>query len=417
MRHLNVVTSMENSSVFQNDSSTWNCSVDCFTTQEVTTTGTAHAEQDKNPVLVILDYINYGLLPFLLLLGLTGNTLTLLVMNTKKFANQTSRLFLTALSISDTTLLLAQPFNKAFVIQLFGVDLRALSDVGCKIFFVAFRTAKMTSSWFLVFLCLERFIAVWFPLKAKMICTKRVALAGIFVVYSSIGIYNSVWSYASKIVHGNVCHPDQYDRSNWREVEIFGRFIITGLTIYSIIPTIILAIVTPLIIIRITSRAKMMRKMTTKTKRQQADKNKITIMLVGVMVAYIALISPVTALHMTAYFARLNAFGVSSTGFMIFREVSQMLEQVNYAINFFLYILTSSTFRGALYDVVCIRKINNYRKSLAGSKSKFEKESGSSPPTNWRNKSGRSLGESSLNSSVKKNGENKEVYTVSKEDP
>ncbi|KAK3092773.1 hypothetical protein FSP39_007072 [Pinctada imbricata] len=313
-----------------------------------------------HPVIVVLNYVNYVILPVFLVLGLTGNTLTILAMNTKRFANQTSRLFLTALSLSDSVLLLTQPFNKLFVINILGMDLRALTDVGCKAFFVIFKTAKMTSSWFVVFLCLERFVAVWFPMKLKSIFTRTVALVGIAVVYLVIGTYTSVWSYASQIVDGKVCHPDVYDKKDAYEVQRFGRFITTGLAIYSMIPIAILLVITPMIIIKLVVRAKAMRKMTNKTNKKAETKT--TAMLLGVMVAYILLIVPVTCLHMSAFVLRLNAFGRSSLGFMIFREVSQILEQINYAINFFLYVLSSSSFRGALTDVVCFKAIAFFRR-------------------------------------------------------
>lgn len=80
----------------------------------------------------IISYINYFLLPVLLVLGLTGNTLTVIIMQTKRYTHLTSRLFLIALALSDSFLLLTQPFNKDFVLTLLGTDLRALSNVGCK---------------------------------------------------------------------------------------------------------------------------------------------------------------------------------------------------------------------------------------------------------------------------------------------
>ncbi|KAK3093322.1 hypothetical protein FSP39_014080 [Pinctada imbricata] len=314
-------------------------------------------------VIVVLNYVNYVLLPVFLVLGLTGNTLTIMVMNNKKFVNQTSTLFLTALSLSDTVLLLTQPFNKVFVMKLFGLDLRALSNIGCKIFFIIFKTSKMTSSWFLVLLCFERFVAVWFPLKAKTICTRRYAFIAIAAVYLVIGSYTSIWSYASNIDEKGICHPDQYDKSDPVEVQKFGRFIIGGVSLYSLIPTTILLTLTPLIVVQLFRRAKMFGKMSSQSKKKQSDTNKTTVMLVGVMFAYVILILPVTGLHLFAFIFRLNAFGSGSLGWAIYREVSQILEQINYCINFFLYVLSSSLFRGALNDLLCFKKLRTLKRS------------------------------------------------------
>ncbi|XP_052699546.1 neuromedin-U receptor 2-like [Crassostrea angulata] len=302
----------------------------------------------------VLSYINYFLLPLLLVLGLTGNTLTIIIMQTKRFTHLTSRIFLIALALSDSVLLLTQPFNKNFILTLFQTDLRALSNVGCKAFFVIFKTAKMSSSWFLVFICWERFVAVWFPLKAKLICTKRVAVGLILAVYIFIFTYTSVWSYASQITPKGICHPDVYDKSDPNEVSRFGAFLLGGLSIYSLIPMCFLITMTPMIALKLTRHGQKRKSMVGKSARKATsqDTNRTTIMLVGVMVAYILLISPVTALHMSAFFLRVNAFGSNALGFLVFKEVSQILEQINYAINFFLYVLTSSMFRQGFKEIL-----------------------------------------------------------------
>ncbi|XP_062604865.1 neuromedin-U receptor 2-like [Saccostrea cucullata] len=327
---------------------TENCSVLCDNSTDVAAT------QTLKKAMEILSYTNYVLLPLLLVLGLTGNTLTVIIMQTKRYSHLTSRLFLIALALSDSVLLLTQPLNKNFVLMYLGTDLRALSSIGCKAFFVIFKTAKMSSSWFLVFICWERFVAVWFPLKAKIICTKRVAVALIVLVYVFILTYTSIWSYASQITKNNICHPDVYDKSDPYEVSRFGTFLLGGLSIYSLIPMCFLVTMTPLISIKLSRQGRKRKSMMGKSVRRKTasqDTNRTTVMLVGVMVAYILLISPVTALHMSAFFLRLNAFGSNALGFLVFKEVSQILEQLNYAINFFLYVLTSSMFRNGLEEL------------------------------------------------------------------
>lgn len=130
---------------------------------------------------------NYVILPTFLVIGLFGNSLTIATMVSKEFRNLTSRYILICLALSDTTLILTQPFNKLFVRKLLGYDVRAISDVGCKTFFHIFKTAKMTSSWLIVLLCFERFVAVVIPLKAKSIITKKTIFAMIALDYIFIG--------------------------------------------------------------------------------------------------------------------------------------------------------------------------------------------------------------------------------------
>ncbi|XP_060075405.1 lysophosphatidic acid receptor 6-like [Ylistrum balloti] len=304
-------------------------------------------------ILEVLQHANYFLLPTFLLLGLTGNGLTIIIMTTRRYAHLTSRLLLMALAISDSLLLLTQPLNKIFVIRLTGIDLRALSEAGCKIYFVFFKTGKMTSSWFVVLLCVERFVAVWFPFRAKRICTQRNTILSIISVYIFIGTYNSIWSPWSTIVNGK-CHPDAYNASDPEDRATFGRFLIGGCSIYSFIPAVIMVILTPLIIKKLLDHKK--KRNAIASNKNKVEETRITAMLLGIVTAYIILILPVTFLHVISFLLGVRAFGQNPNGFLIFRDVTQILEQVNYAINFFLYVTTSQQFRQGLMDLLCCRR-------------------------------------------------------------
>ncbi|XP_033759091.1 growth hormone secretagogue receptor type 1-like [Pecten maximus] len=306
-------------------------------------------------ILEVLQHANYVLLPTMLIFGLTGNTLTIIIMTSRRYAHLTSRLLLIALALSDTLLLLTQPFNKIFVIKMTGIDLRALSDIGCKIYFFLFRTSKMTSSWFVVLLCIERFIAVWFPFRAKVICTQRNTLLSISTVYVVIGTYNAVWGQWSSIVNGR-CHPDGYDANDPGDKDMFGRFLIGGCNLYSFIPTAIMVILTPLIIKKLLDHKKKRKAIASQKNKQ--DETRITFMLLGIVTAFIILILPVTFLHLFSFLIGVRAFGQNPNGFLIFRDVTQILEQVNYAINFVLYVTTSKQFRSGLADLFYCRGTN-----------------------------------------------------------
>lgn len=106
------------------------------------------------------------------------------------FTGTTASRILTVLAISDMTISFLHPFNRPITIKLAKLDIRSYSEIGCKVFFWFWKTAKMTSSWFVVMITTERFIAVWMPLRVKLICTKRNTLLGIFAIYLGIGSFN-----------------------------------------------------------------------------------------------------------------------------------------------------------------------------------------------------------------------------------
>ena len=320
----------------------------------------------------IMFTIQYALLPFFFLTGLFGNTMTIITMASRHFQHLTSRYILIALAISDTVLLLTQPFNKLFVIDFFGRDLRALSDFFCKAFFVVFKSSKMTSSWLVVLLCFERFIAVVYPLKAKFILRKRFILPAIALDYGILLIYNSVWSFASEIVDG-VCKPDV--PSLQQKI-----FVAIGTCLYSFIPTLLLMILTPLIVLRLLRQRRRRRNLASKVS-SQASKNeeemlKASVMVIGIMIAYIILIIPISVVHFYSWTASISAFDVNNLSFFIFREIAQVLEQVNYSINFFLYVMCSTMFRRRVFEILkCGRRSNKLTRSQSSMKSSFKQTS------------------------------------------
>ncbi|XP_060564898.1 C-C chemokine receptor type 6-like [Ruditapes philippinarum] len=316
--------------------------------------------------------IQYALLPLFLVTGLFGNLFTIVTMASSRFQHLTSRYILIFLAISDTVLLLTQPFNKLWVIKMLGQDVRALSIASCKAFFVIFRSAKMTSSWLVVFLCFERFVAVVFPLKAKTIIRKRLILPAIAVNYFANFVYNSVWSFSSGVVNG-ICKPDLPSLKHY-------YFVIIGCSFYSFIPTALLIVFTPQIIVRLIRQTKVRRQLSTRSlttsksnavktssnpvmSRSKRDEEmmRASIMVLGVMIAYIVLIIPITTVHIYSFTAGVSAFDVNSYGFFIYRELAQMLEQINYAVNFFFYVLCSSAFRGRVKEILCFTDCRVYK--------------------------------------------------------
>lgn len=317
---------------------TWNSSL-------ITTTEGIPVHTVYDDVLVGLNYLDMLLLPTCLILGVSGNFITLLVMNTKYFANWTSRYFLIALAISDNLLLLTQPLNKSIVMKLFGRDLRALSNLGCRLYFWFFKNGKMTSSWFVVLLCLERFVAVKFPFKVKTVFCVRNNIIAIVAVYIIIGVYNGVWSWAHNILADGKCYPDGINESDPTEVALFRNMLIGGCSLYSFLPICIMVVVTPMIISSMVKHTKKRQKMSTKGSKKNKELVRISTMLLSIVITYIIFVLPVTILHVSSAFLGIKSFGNNSKQFQIYLNISQMLEQLNYTINFFLYVVSNRRFR------------------------------------------------------------------------
>ena len=288
-------------------------------------------------------YVGYVSVPLFFVVGIGGNLMSIVVMRSKFFRVFPVSFVLIALAISDTILNALLPFNKLFVRQLLGFDVRAaVSDEGCQAFFWAYRTAKMTSSWLVVLICAERFVAVRLPMKTPLVVSKKSAVIAISMVYIIIGTYNGVWvSYTDKILNG-ICTPNTKPIG----LEIVARnFLITGLAIYAFIPATVLVVCTTMIIYTLYSAKKVRQSMLTNPKAYEDPTSKTTVMLLCVCVAFVLLVMPIAMTHLISFFRNQHVFQSKEEGTVVFREIAQLLEHLNYSINFFLYVIACPSFR------------------------------------------------------------------------
>ena len=155
--------------------------------------------------------------PIFLAVGLFGNTLSIMVMKRQVFKTYTIRYIIIALATSDIIVICMQPFIKKLFLDLIRVDFRNESLLFCKFFYWLWRSAKFTSSWFVVLIALERFVAVCLPLRAKTIIIKRNVMAAILIVYAVIGGFVLSWDVLGTEILDGVCRPNRMSQN--RELE------------------------------------------------------------------------------------------------------------------------------------------------------------------------------------------------------
>ena len=287
-----------------------------------------------------------AIVPLLLVVGVLGNTFTVIVMRSKRYRSSSTGVYLTSLAISDLTFILAFPFAKSTTRVLFNEDVRALSNAGCKLYFWVFRATKWCSAWFVAMIGCERFLVVWLPLKAKLISNKRVAVITVVVVATVGSVYEGVRTFNTYIVD-DICMPNNEPPEL---KELATAFMISTTIIYSIIPKVLLLCATPLTVIKLLHQRKKRREMTSCTGSDET--RRITIMLLSVTTTYIILVTPISVAHLVMYFQGDSIFLVKDPGFVLFREIAQLLEQLNFVINFFLYVVSNASFRRQLGEIL-----------------------------------------------------------------
>ena len=356
----------ENSTTLQIINSTLD---DMQTTKEPEMTTLDWAAEKK--AIYIIDVVLHCMF---LIVGLFGNILTIVVLVFKKWTNITSRHILTALAVSDTTMLICQTFHQEFLKDFFKVDARALSSFGCKVFFTFYRTSKMTSSWFVVFLCFERFVAVKFPLKVKTIITNLRRKVYILVIYLTMASFAIVLSF-SNATASKTCKKDPVPPSLR---PVFLALVLTDMLIYSVLPIILMSVFTPIIILQLfksyqarkslsnISKARKEREM-----QQLKEMIRTTTILLSVVVAFIICVTPITVFEQVRIWSKIKMVEIETTySIFVFREISQRFEQVNYSINFFLYIFTSPAFRKTVLKMLHINQNRERHSTLSDDRNK-----------------------------------------------
>lgn len=144
--------------------------------------------------------------PALIFLGSVGNVLLALAFLTTKLRKITSCLYITALCVSDTLILL-----EAGVQWLSHININIYDeDYFCQSLSFLSQSAHFTSIWLVVAFIVERFIALAYPLKRQSMCTVRRAwyvIIGLVILGSITGI-PFIFIFAPRetpLVDGRIC--------------------------------------------------------------------------------------------------------------------------------------------------------------------------------------------------------------------
>lgn len=206
------------------------------------------------------DYINYSschlavllwkiFSPILLVLGLTGNCISLAVWSRKRMRSSTTSLYPRVLAAVDTLVLIVAPLRE-LIFYSTNIDIQVINNFTCRFHsWIAF-TVTALSAWVLSALSVDRLIFVKFPIWAKSNCSKKLAAYVVLVITLLIvfinlhmlfyldrhNIHTEVEGTNTSVLFDHSCLPysDQYFIL-WYHVWPF-----TVLILYSIGPTICL---------------------------------------------------------------------------------------------------------------------------------------------------------------------------------
>lgn len=158
--------------IFSYDGDNFTNGTDYFQYLDNNTTGFGYVNETDFELTFthkFIDFLSHYYVPVLVVFGVIGNILSAIAFLITKLKKISSCYYITALSVSDTIILI-----DAFLQWLSYIDINIYNqNYFCQVFAFASRSAYFTSIWLVVAFTVERFIAVLHPLKRQTMCTAR----------------------------------------------------------------------------------------------------------------------------------------------------------------------------------------------------------------------------------------------------
>lgn len=303
-------------------------------------------------VELVRGLLSYGT-SIIVALGLIFNAISFIVLTRKHMRKSTTNMYLSVLAVYDC---LSLTLN--FMIGVLrGQNPNTVnkdfqqSEGLCTFHGVIVELFNLLSVWLIVAFTVERFIMVKFPLKAKNLTPQR-------ALYTIIGVSVSVFIFSLHKIAVSGFEGDSvfgYKACKTRRA-IFPEIIYFYVAFNTWLPTFIIVSFNTMIILEIKKNQKKRKEMTSNANAMSKSDEKATKLLLAVSSAYVILILPLGLIQTTELiWNNTEKVGTTDPNYVQFMTTKIKLKwsrafffffyQFNFAINFFLYVSSSSATR------------------------------------------------------------------------
>lgn len=295
-------------------------------------------------------YLNGLTTVIVIALGVIGNTMAMLVL-TRKTMRTSTNIFLTALAIWDTVVLLVclLLISLTELVQSF----KDLAFAYIVVYGYPIGLAAQTATvWLTVSFTVERYIAVCHPLRAASMCTIYrarlvvLAISVVSILYNVPRWFEYNIAKCSNHLNQQCIYPDK----TWLANDSIYHKIYFGWLYFLVmcfIPLCSLAVLNAFLIVAV-RRSKQQRK---DMNVQQSRENNVTIMLVSVVMVFIICQVPALIYNM-AY--SIDMLRISrAPGWGVLSNIRNFLVTLNSAVNFILYCALGQKFRRTFMRTFC----------------------------------------------------------------
>lgn len=324
--------------------------ISAFNHSDITQHISANASQVSEVFKAAINALNSYAVPVICVLGIVGDITSFLVFVCTSFRYQPCSQYLAALTFVDTLFLFSQLIGSTMTF----FPALALTPGYCNVMVYMSYVCSFLSAWYVVFMMIERYIAVCHPFRRSAISNKKksIALVVAMMVLSLILYSHSVFI-TSKSAIGSPCgvSGDYYD--------FISIFTYVDAILVFVIPFLAIVCLNLRIIFTVRKFRLQNNRLNHSIRRLQryhnADRTlslaqvRSTKMLVWVSSVFIIL-------HLPSYTARLyglvlqkihgsNISESSQFRFQVAQHICQFLYYLNFAIDFIVYVMTSNNFR------------------------------------------------------------------------
>ncbi|XP_046553045.1 rhodopsin-like [Haliotis rubra] len=301
---------------------------------------------------VVTNFLNTIYIWVIFAVGFPGNVLSVIVIiSMSKQRLATSFLYVAVLSIVDNlTIILKIIENQSRQKKLL------IDETGCQFLYFFGLTCSAFANWILIIISAERFTAVAFPIKVRVIWSLKKAVGIMVGVFLFLGLVHSH-------IFATVTHYESYTctvKVAFHEY-LYPFWYFTSATIYSFLPATSVIIFNILIIVLLRRYSRQRRRISVDEPAQieaQRKERQITIMLVIVAVAFVILTIPrcvCVILHNNTCSDERDFMCLARKEF--FDSITIQLADTNHAINFYLFFLSGRKFREEFLKLFRCRRV------------------------------------------------------------
>ena len=277
------------------------------------------------------------------LVGITGNIVNIAVCLQSNFRHLPVTPYMVALAVADSTGL----YSSVFVLVWKRYTGQPVPDLTqrCNVRWYINLVSLCTSAMLLCAISIQRLIAIRYPLHAKLWLKKRVTYGSLVAI-----ILYAVGSFSPVIVAGNA----ECQTAGWGYVYLYKvlpyQFLITN----NILPDVILVVSNALIASSLKTALFPRNKDSAAHGTQYGSLQKCTILAMTLAVAHLLLTTPLTLYSIGEAMGKWSPHSGPSQELL--HASVYLLYTSNHAINFFLCVATSSSFRRSLINLFSCRK-------------------------------------------------------------